>query len=85
MKVTITDPKQEKPRLTMRDLSPGTLFEMTTKAGEPYIGMIVRGESGMINSVVRLNGTPVYTISVENSWHKKEEVNIINSVELSTK
>lgn len=84
MKVTITDPKQKKPRLTMGDLPPGTLFEMHTKRDGHYIGLIVSGNLGEFNNVVRLNGKPAYMTSLSDFWYKDEEVNIINSVELST-
>ena len=85
MKVTITDPKQQKPHLTVRDLSPGTLFEMYTKRSGHYIGLIVRSTTVNGNNLIRLNGNPSYSLPVLDSWYLDEEVNIINSVELSTK
>jgi hypothetical protein len=85
MKVTILDPKQKKPNLTVGDLLPGTLFEMHTKRDAHYIGLVVRGSRGIGNNIVRLNGEPAYTVPIEESCYKTEEVNIINSVELSTK
>jgi hypothetical protein len=84
MKVTITDPKQKKPNLTIGDLLPGTLFELHTKRSGHYIGLIVNNGHEVGNNVVRLNGSPVYSISVKNSRYKDEPVTIIKTVELST-
>lgn len=84
MKVTITDPKQKEAPLEMKDLAPGTLFTLNTKRSGFYIGLIVKESgTGKENNVVRLNGDPVYTVSIEDSWYKNEPVTIIKAVELS--
>ncbi len=84
MKVTITDPKQEKAPLKMEDLPLGTLFITTFITKRNFTGLIVRGGFGEVN-VVWLDSFPSpRTINIKNSTLKDAPVTIIKTVELSS-